>query len=278
MDCNTTVTVDCNKQPHMLSKQLRKTYDKGYHINMIEGRPFSYHDFEMKPGTFRQHVLRLKPYVELVYRDHVSFYKIKGITLPGDSHRVTTRHTGEAIQLIQQLERLEDQPRKIHDIKLRVDSSIHYDLQKKGCSVNPHNHSILVNIAVSDDSMNIKALVYPKTIQIDIGCSYKPIIYDIESLLYLQEILTEASIYLSMLSKQKLPPVKDWIVTHYHLNKDGNFEINGKSFHFTFASVTTGLIRFYSKKMKDGKTIPRIEKIVTPKIPFSQMMVDTIED
>ena len=278
MKSNSSVTIQSNDYDALPPKQQRFLY-KILKINQNNHSPVCFEDFpEMTNNNFRVMVLRLKQYLEPVGKGRPQFWKIKGFELPLESRRVTFRYTGEAMELIQQLEMLKDQPGRIHDIKLKVNCRIHYNIQKNGCTVNSDNHSILVNIPVSDNSINIKALVYPKIIQIDVGCSFGSIIYDIDSLQYLLEILTEASIYLSGLSKQKLPPVKDWVITHYHFNKDGNFEINGKSFHFTFGTVTASLIRFYSKKMKDGRTIPRIEKIVTPRISFSQAMIDAIGD
>jgi len=267
------ITVACNKHSQRLSPALKKFYDRCRYINEKESRPFSYMDFDMKQTSFRQNVLRLKADIEVVYRTTQAFYKIKGIELPGDSHRVTFRDTGDVSNLIQILEALEDQPAKIHDVKIMLDADIHSALVKDGCTVNLHNHGIQIKcIPITDSNIVVKASVYPQTVQLDVACTYKPIIYDVDSLLYFTEMLKEASMYLATITHAVLPPVKDWIITHYHLNKDGTFELNGESFHFTISDVTSGLIRFYSKKMKDGKVFPRIEQIETPKITIAEAM------
>ena len=272
--CNTPVTVVCNEYHPRLSKKMQKFYDRCKDICEDEQREFTYRDFlDMKRGTFRQYILRLKPYIEVVYHSSLTFYKIKGIKLPGDSHLVTFRDTGDVSKLIQILESLADQPVKIHDVKIMIDASIHSALSVAGRAVNPYNHGIQINqITISDNNIVLKASVYPHTIQLDVACTYKPIIYDVDSFLYFIEILKEASMFLTAESHILLPPVKDWIITHYHLNKDGSFELNGESFHFKISDITSGIIRFYSKKMKDGRVIPRIEQIQAPKITITEAM------
>lgn len=270
--CNTSVTVDCNRY-HRLGTQLKKTFERGKYINENEKRPFSYKDFDLKPGTFRQHMLRLNAFVELAYKDHISFYKIRGIELPGDTHRVTFRDTGDTLNLIQILKSVQVQPAMIHDVKMKIDVSIHTPLVKAGCSVNPNNHCILIkDIPITDNNIVFKASVYPHTVQLDVACTYKPIIYDVDSLLYFIEMLKEASMYLTRLTSITLPSVKDWIVTHYHLNKDGSHELNGESFHYAISDVTSGLIRLYSKRMNDGRVIPRIEQIQIPQTSITEIM------
>lgn len=279
MNCNTSVTVDCNKHYPHLPKKMQEFYDRCKYICEKEHREFTYRDFlDMKHGTFRQYILRLKPYVELVTRDHIAFYKIKGVKLPLDSHYVTFRDTGDVSNLIRMLESTQEQPAKIHDVKMKIDLDKQSAAATAGQTVNPFNHGIQIKqIPSRDDNIVIKASVYPYIIQLDVACTYKPMIYDVESFLYFTEILKEASIFLTAMTHVTLPPVKDWIITHYHLNKDGGFEISGKSFHFTISDVASGLIRFYSKKMKDGRVIPRIEQIQTPNISIIEAMKKAVD-
>jgi len=90
---------------------------------------------------------------------------------------------GDTNNLMEFLETLQDQPPKIHDIKIKVSENIHTSLKEKRCTVNTHNHSILVKyIPITDNNISVKALVYPKTIQIDIGCTFRPIVFDVISL------------------------------------------------------------------------------------------------
>lgn len=277
--CNTSVTVDCNRcHPH-LPKKLQKFYDKGRYICEKEQREFTYLDFpELKHGTFRQNVNRLKPHIEVSIRSNPVFYKIRGINLPGDFRNVTPRDTRDVSILFQILALLKNQPPMFHDVKILIYVNIHSALLAAGLTANPSNQVILIKqFPISDDNIVLKASVYPQSVQLDVACTYKPMIYDVESFLYFLEILKEASMYLTSITRVTLPPVKDWIITHYHLNKDGSCAIDGASFHYSVLDVSAGYIRLYSKKMKDGRVIPRIEQIQTPKISISQLLQKCME-
>jgi len=82
---------------------------------------------------------------------------------------------------------------------------------------------------------------------------------------------------LEQLSGVKLPKITEWIVTHYHFNKDGSVEINGVSVHYSFADIQTGLIRLYSKQMPDGKKILRLEQVKSPNKPLHELMLQILD-
>jgi len=167
---------------------------------------------------------------------------------------------------------------KIHDIKVKVENNeLHHILVSQGATVDDHNHSIKINFDSNDNNVTTKILVYPKTIQIDIGCTYKPLVYDVKTFFYLHEHLSKISYHLFTLSGVSLPPADEWIFTHYHMNKDGSVAWNGQSFHFTVEEVGSGMIRFYSKKMQDGTVIPRLEQIQTPQNSLDQEMKKAME-
>jgi len=261
----------------LLTPRVRRFFEKALKINLEEERPFSVADFpEIKPGYFRKLIYEIKDQVEIVIHSKPSFYKIKGVDLLGDWRRVAFRDTGDFESLSEILSSLKDKPLMIHDIKLKINSEIHQTLVSKGATVNESNHGIKVNVSTSNSNFVIKVMVYPKLIQVDVGCSFKPLVYDIPSLNYLQEILKEVSIFLTDISGVLLPPVGDWIITHYHLNKDGSMELNGQKFHLTVNSAATGFIRLYSKEMQDGRVISRLERVDTPQKSISEVMIETI--
>ena len=78
--------------------------------------------------------------------------------------------------------------------------------------------------------------------------------------------------FLTGLSGVILPTVNNWIITHWHFGKDGTTAYNGQNFHYTIEDVNTGLIRFYSKLMKSGERIPRLEQIQTPQNSLADEM------
>jgi len=165
------------------------------------------------------------------------------------------------------LDSLKNVEPSIHDIKIKIPNTrLHELLVRKGASPHPINKSIKINFPDIDNNKKTTVLVYPNTITIDIGCTYKPLVYNTSTIWYLHEHLSKTAFYLESLAGNslELPPVNSWIITHQHLNKDGSFSICGQSFEFKIEDVNTGLIRFYAKRFKDGTAKPRLEQIQTP--------------
>jgi len=185
---------------------------------------------------------------------------------------------GVKSDLFRILERIENQPAKIHDIKIKFTSeTIHKGLEKMGYEGLASNRGIKIEFCPKNEKrFLIKAQVYPKTVQIDVACTNNPIIFDVPSLFFLHEILSDFSNHLYEISGEFAPRVKEWEITHFHLNKDGDFEVNGPRFHMTIGDASEGLVRYYSKVMPDGKILPRIEKVQTPKTTLEQAMIKSI--
>ena len=260
---------------HTYSKSIKQFVDKAYDINVKGQRPFCIVDYSNLSHTnFRRIIHKLGDNIERVGNSRPQFYKLRGIKLPGDTRKITLEpmrvQTAEFEKI---LTTLTDQPAKIHDIKIRIDDSeLHKMLLQKDCSKDTHNHSIKVNFDSIDNNVVTKILIYPNTIQVDIGCTYKPLIYNIKTIWYLHEHLSKISYHLTGLSGVILPSVDNWIITHYHFNRDGSEAYNGQNFHYTVEDVNTGLIRFYSKLMKDGKKVPRLEQPRMPQNPLADEM------
>jgi len=262
--CHGLSVTDCNGNG-VLSKFMAKAKE----INIDHKDPFSVLDYpELSKVYFRQVIHRLGNNIIKVGKGRPQFYKIRGVKLPGDSKLVTLEPMGVNSERIQSmLESVSHQPPMIHDIKLRIDSAIAIPHATK----DKNNSSIIVKYDTNSD-INTKVLIYPNTAQVDLGCSYKPLIYNVDTIWNLHEHLSKLSSHLTTLSGRLLPQVNDWIITHYHFNKDGSEEVNGKNFHFTVKDVNTGLIRFYSKLMEDGKRIPRLEQIRMPHTTLKEEM------
>jgi len=254
-----------------LPKSLMQFVETAHEINTKYQKPFCYKDFpNLKESNFRKIIFKLshEPYniIERVGKGNPQFYKLRGLKLAGDSHKVTVEGMGVGVDsLINLLSKIKEQPLKIHDIKVKISNNeLHDALVCKGSSVNEKNHSIKINFESFDNNVTTKILVYPNTVQIDIGCTYKPLIYDISTVWFLHEHLSKISYHLSWLSGVFLPSVDSWIITHWHFGKDGAEAFNGQNFHYTINDVNTGLIRFYSKSYPDGTAKPRLEQIQTP--------------
>ncbi|CUR52693.1 conserved protein of unknown function [Nitrosotalea devaniterrae] len=259
---------------------IEQFHNRALSICEKEMRPFSLTDFpNLTSGNFRQYIRKLRDKIDVVKNGRPKLYKIKGIELTGDSHRITDKVTGVSPEFDHLLESLRDQPPMIHDIHLKFESDLHSKLVSIGFSVNSSNHAIEnIRYASLDNNVNTKILIYPKTTQIIIGCTFKPIIYDVSGVYSLISHLAQVQFYLSQLTKYEtmIPEVKAWIVTRYDFNKDGSDSVNAQPFWREFESVSTGLIRFYLKKMPNGERIPRLEQVRTPNKPISQILEEII--
>lgn len=248
-----------------LTKSSQKFLRRAIEINVLEQRTFSFGDFDYSQPNFRQKILRFRRSIEVVQKSVPCFYKIKGTKLPLDSHRLTNGDMGGSEEFFDILSVLQSQPPAIHDIKIQFESKLHDGLIKKGATMDPRNKSIKVDIPKFDFNMTIKVLTYPKTTQIDVSCTYRPILYGPAGLFDLFEILNNVSNYLQGLGGVELPRVGTWVITHYHFGKDGTQELNGERFHYSVSDVLGAFAKFYSKTMPDGRTIARVEEIRTPR-------------
>lgn len=273
-DVHDKITLDV----HDLPKGQKQFMKQALNIVLKEQRPFSKEDFpRLSSANYRKFIQKLRRYLKPVCNTKPKLWTINGVELPGDSHRVTLQDTGVHQKFLNILESLRLQHPTIHDIKIKFKSDLHEHLIKQGASSILSNDSIKVGFTSSDNNIHVKILVYPETTQIDVGCTYKPIVYDFKGVFYLHEILSKISHHLSGVANYStIPPVHAWIITHYHFAKDGP-EINGQTFHLTFEEVAGGLIRFYSKKMPDGTIIPRAEQIMTVQQSIGQKLQEVLE-
>jgi hypothetical protein len=278
-ECNNDVTNTCNNYLYWHGK-TRKQDDflkKCLRINLEEGRPFSFLDFvpEYTNGNFRQMIRKLKDKIVMLYRSPLGFYKIKGVILPGDKRRVICG--GMRVNMTNLLKNLKEQPPTIHDLKLKFKSNLHEKLIQKGHPPIRKNKGILVVIPAFDENITAKAMIYRSTVQIDVGCTFKPFAYNIGGFTNIISVLGRI---LEHIDRQagylaQIPPVSEWIITHYHFGKDSTMGYSGKSFECTIKNFSKLYFRLYSKKMPDGNTIVRAEQIQTPGISLEQQ-IDTI--
>lgn len=269
---NYQVTLDSNILPP-IQKQF---YERAKYICEKEQRPFSLLDFpNIKRNNFRQLIHKLKPLLKVVVKSHPTFYKVKGVALPGNTHRITVNHMvgGDFSRLLETLKLKEPM---IHDIRIKVnDSTLYKKLSDAGTTKNPKNGSHTVNVPQFDNNITTKVSVYPNTILVFLGCTYKPLVYDSSTMWHLHEHLSKISYHLTSLGAV-LPPVNNWIFTQYHFNKDGSESLSGQTFHYTVDEVSTGMIRFYSKHMPNGVQIPRLEQIRTPNRTIAEEMKEVM--
>jgi len=260
-----------------LTESLKQFIKRAMQINEIEQRPFCYKDFNLTKANFRQKLYLLKSYIIKVIDGRQAFYKIKGIDLPGSSHDITLKPMRFQEQLDIILTNLKEQPPMIHDLKFKVISNLHEKLLSKGLTPNKKNNCIvLTNINSPDSNLYCKIIAYPKHFQLDVGCTYKPIIYDVSGLQNFTFVMGE---YVNLLrifvgDDFSMQPISEWVITHYHFNRDGTESLSGQSFHYTFEDFSGSLIRVYSKEFQDGKRRARVESIQTPNITMREKIME----
>ena len=279
---NAKLTLDTNANRNHRTKSQKHFYDRAESICKIEQRLFCCEDFTLSKSNFRQKILELKPYIEKVVDGRPSFYKIKGVNIPGDLHSITLKPTGvDTSQLEKILLNCKNSPPCIHDIRFKIESNLHEKLLQKGLTPNKHNNCILITndlIPSPDPTLNIELIVYPKHIQLIIGCSTKPIIYNHSSM---QDLIFNLGRYIEHLRSFVndlfvIQPISKWITTAYHLNRDGSFELQDSNFHYYFEDVSNMLTRIYSKQL-DGKIKCRVERTLTVNKPLGELAKDALE-
>ena len=278
---NAKLTLETNSNHNYLTKSQKHFYTRAESICKVEQRLFCFEDFNLTKANFRQKILELKPYIEKVVDGRPSFYKIKGVDIPGDQHSITLRPTGvDTTQLEKILLNCKNSPPCIHDLRFKIESDLHSKLLQKRITPNKHNNSILITkelILSPDPALDIKLIVYPKHIQLIVGCSTKPIIYNHSSM---QDLIFNLGRYIELLrlfvnDLFVIQPISKWITTAYHLNRDGSFELQDSNFHYYFEDVSNLLTRIYSKHL-GGKIKGRVEKTLSTSKPLRELAKEAL--
>lgn len=279
--CNSNVTKKCN--PYRVQGKKKQAFlDKMWKINVEEERLASFHYFpELSGVNFRQMILRLDAYIELVDRVPFGRYKLKGVDCPIDLRCVTYDGMEVGINIVPLLSSLREQPPAIHNLKFKFEATNNFyeNLISEGFEYDLNNHGISIDYSF-DSKIDAKVMVYPKTVVVDIACTFKPFIYDVGSVLSMLTRLGELYHILKRCAghKSKILRPEKWIVTQYHFGKDSLQEISDEKFHYTWSDVAGGLVRFYAKQFPDGKVRVRVEKVVTPNKPLQDVISEVVEN
>jgi hypothetical protein len=259
----------------VFTRTQKQFLKKAWSIVTIQQRPFCFVDFKLiSKGNFRQKINELKGIVtkyDSQRNTKPQFYTLQGIILPGSSHKIITDNPmgvcgSEMYHIL--VDDLKLQSATVNDLKIQFDTDLHSKLIEIPCSIDPHNHSILLtDLPTLGNNITAKILVYPTKAQIDIGCTYKPFIYDVSGLVDLTFYLGMIYQHLQSFVRDSfdIPLVSKWTITHYHFGKDGSISLNGQNFHYNFEEFNAGMIRFYSKDFPDGSVKARVEQIITPR-------------
>jgi len=181
---------------------------------------------------------------------------------------------GMGVDLIKYIADADAQVAGAHDIKIKLKSNLHRHLTNKGLSINKNNLGIKLSIPTENSNITVNALVYPKIIQLDIGCTKETYSDDDTGRRQLASLLGYIWKYLCEYSGHQadIPAPQEWILTHYHYGKDGKMEYDGEKFHITAFNALGEFIRAYSKRRLDGSIIVRIEEVRTKKITIGAFL------
>lgn len=264
-----TITENYNGiQLQQYTKKQKEFLKKAIDIN-LNGDLFCCDDYTMSKTNFRQKIHELREIIECIVPGRPCYYHLKDIEYTGKKYdHITLRGMEVGKKMQRQLESLYKQPPAIHDIKLTFQCSELYNyFVNTRKQINPHNKGISYPMIRLNDHMVARVTVYPKTTVVDIGCTYKPIIYDPRGSLELVRILEKVRTGLELDGDaivKTIPNPLDWTITQYHFNRDSAEEFSGPRFHITVDEFAVGFVRHYSKRFQDGKTRIRSEKIVSP--------------
>lgn len=252
-----------------LSPKLQEFVRKGRRINRL-GQPFCVKDFPefTSAESFRQTIYKLRKlgWIVTVIKGWYCYYRIKGEYTGLERRTVTHEGMGVGTNMQDIINEASKQIPTIHDIKMKFSSKqLYKNAVKKGMDVNSTNKGIFLEEKTLAKDIYAKVAIYPETVTVDLSCTWEPIIYDIRGA---QELLGHLEILrLDLCSSFKTFDITNslnWIMTHYHLNQDGQTEFSDESFHRTISDMVGGFIRIYAKRFPDNSLRMRLERISTP--------------
>lgn len=176
-------------------------------------------------------------------------------------------------QILSVIKNALQQPPSMHDITIKLESDLHKYLISSGYEPEDKNKLIKLVFQANDAEITAKASVYPKIIQLHIGCSKKPFPITDEGKQHLLSLLSEIMAQMCQLSGHKatFQKIPLWMITHYHYGQDSSISYNGERFEMTVAKATGEFSRIYDKEI-NGHQIIRIEEIKTPKCTVEEIL------
>ena len=220
----------CHDYQLSISNDMKKMLKKCYFINVVCGLSFTYLDFGLKPNTFQKRMTRLKPFFEPVLRSSLGFYKLRGIEMYNDVRKyprgVIPNPIHPDFETI--LNQVQEKPLFMHDLRIQTKVvGLYENLIENNQKPHPKNHSITLNLYCGE-RFAVKVNIYKTgTLQVMIGCSREPIIYELWGFTELTSVLGSVSKQLEIISGNYFysEPIPKWRIVYYHLNND--LEIQG---------------------------------------------------
>jgi len=237
------------KQLAFLKKALR--------INEGEKRAFCVHDFrELTSVNFRQYIHKLQNYIEILIPSYPKFYKIKGVNLTTNFKPISGKTIGDSVLTI--LEKQRDQSVTLNDLKIQFDSSnglynvlVNFGAKTVGTNQEIHWH----HPCIHEDNVELKIKIDPQNVNIEINCEHRPIVYDMNTVLKITELLGIISHFINNKSRNiiKIPYVGDWLCVSYSIGTNGQYHYDDPQFCETWKDIAGGFLRVYAKQSKNQR-------------------------
>ena len=182
---------------------------------------------------------------------------------------------GMGVDLIDRIiEATKEQP-SMHNIKMQIENTdLHQHLEEQGFPQHNKNKGIKLQMSSSDINSIVRIQVYPKTIQIDIGCTDDPFPLLPAGAVRLAKLLDQTHHLLckESLHKAEIPEIGKWLITHQHRGHDGKISYDGEKFHILCENALGMVTRAYSKGGKNGTSFVRVEEIRTERIRVADLL------
>ncbi len=282
-----------------LNEGGRRFINKAIRINQT-GNPFSYRDFtEFRKNSFKQRVFQLRRcgLVETIMVSDCAYYRVKGFRLDPYWERLTARATEVPItdnedftkqdsvfQFLQEYLEDFDTP-SLHNIRLHFYADYLYErleLQRKENEsydiqyILANKSFILTPKFAWDRHCSTTIIVTSKNlVQVMIKNTLKPLAYNECGIYELLAKLGEIRYYLTAYY-DKIPSVTEWIFVRADFGQDCKKPV-GKIFpELQFRDFVGALVRIYAKPWPDGTRRVRVEKIISPNKPVSEIIEEII--
>ena len=182
---------------------------------------------------------------------------------------------GTGVDLIKHIVDAANTMPTMHDIKIQIENTdLHQHLEKQGFPQHNKNKGIKLQMSSSDKNSTVRIQVYPKTIQIDIGCTDDPLPLLPAGAVRLAKLLDQIHHFLckESLHQAEIPEIGKWFLTHQHRAQDGNISYDGEKFHILCEDALGTVTRAYSKEGKNGTSFIRVEEIRTERMQVADLL------
>jgi len=164
----------------------------------------------------------------------------------------------------------------MHDFRIIYPSKeIFQNAIKMGIKPNSNNKGIFKNAIHVTEEITTNIAIYPKKVDITLGCTQNPIPYNAKGA---KQLLDHIVLINNLLSKtyqtdNNIDPL-ELIVFYYHLNQDGTTKLSKEKLCRTTTDNSGEKTRDYAKTFDDCTRRMRIEQTITDRIPLGELLSD----